>query len=624
MNESVTSVSKRETKLADAAAAITVITPEDIRRTGVSSIPEALRMVPGLDVARISANEWAIGARGFNLQYAAKLLVLVDGRSVYTPTSAGVYWNDQDLVLEDLARIEVIRGPGATLWGANAVNGVINIITKRANETQGLLLSTSYGTEERPSASIRYGGQLTSNLFYRAYVKYFDRAGFVDSTGKDTADEWSMARGGLRFDWEPTSHDGFTLQGDYYSGEVGQAWQRTSLAPPYGEPINLRNDNDGGNILSRWTHHYSDTSSSTLQLYYDHFRHGDAGITERRENYDFDWQHRFEVAERQTITWGLGYRHTKDRLPSIFYLTYVPERRSQSLYTAFAQDEITLAEDRVTLTLGSKFEDNDYTGFEIQPNARLLWRPTANQSLWAAVSRAVRTPSRFERDSRFNTYVSPPVPPDPPGIVAIIGNQHLVAEEIIAYELGYRIDPLASLSLDAAAFYNVYDNLIGIAEGPLFTESDPPPDHTVIPYFIQNNGQGETYGVELSARWKVTESWRLIAGYTWLHMRLQPDDFYLSSGDSPQNQFHFRSYLNLPGNLQLNGALYYVDNLPNQKAPAYVRLDAGLVWNATESLELGVWGQNLLDNQHFEFGSYNTPIRTEIPRSVFGKISWRF
>ena len=623
LNEPVTSVSKKETKLQDSPAAIYVITQEDIRRSGHNSIPEMLRMVPGLDVARINANEWAISSRGFNNEFADKLLVLVDGRTVYTPAFSGVYWNAQDYVLEDIDRIEVIRGPGASVWGANAVNGVINIMTKSARETQGLAITTTAGTEDLPATSVRYGGQLATNVFYRAYVKYFNREGFITAPGHKNADDWDAIRGGMRLDWEPSPRDLLTLQGDYYNENAGQVWHKTVLTPPFAQDMNIVNRNHGGNILGRWTRSFSDTEKFTLQTYYDHFDHGDVGAGESRDTYDLDLQHQFALGERHALVAGLGYRRSTDHLSPSANTIFSPMSRSLDLYSAFVQDEITLVENRLSFTAGSKFEHNDFSGFEIQPSGRLLFKPTERQSVWGAVSRAVRTPSRFfASNSRIDEVASQPSPFGPPVLISLFGNPKVDSEKMIAYELGYRIEPSPKLSFDLAGFFNSYDDITLVVPGTPFPEST----HLVVPVKQQNVGSGEVYGAELSGRWQATPDWQLVAGYTWVQMHLNSALLKPLEGDSPKNQFHLRSYWNLPHNMELNGALYYVENLPHQKVPSYVRFDLGVAWHVTKSLEVAVWGQNLFDGGHSEFTSapYSNPFPAQIPRSVLAKVTWHF
>jgi iron complex outermembrane recepter protein len=630
VNVQVTSVSKKQTDLFTSPAAIYVITQEDIRRSGLTSIPELLRMVPGLDVARIDANHWAISARGFNDQYADKLLVLIDGRTVYEPQFAGVYWNVEDLPLEDIDRIEVIRGPGATLWGANAVNGVINVITKNAKDTQGGLVSVTYGTEDQPSTTVRYGGALGTNLFYRAYVKYFDREGFLDAPGRDGADAWDMLRGGFRLDWEGSDINRLTLQGDYYYSNAGQPFDDTSLTPPFSRPLDIVNHDQGGNVLGRWTHTFSETSQLTLQLYYDHVREGAFLITGTTDTYDFDLQHRFAWGERQDIVWGVGYRYQNSNTATNFILQFIPSSDHDQLFSAFVQDEVTVVQNRLHLTIGSKFEHNDFTGFEVQPSGRLAWTPTERQTVWAAVSRAVRTPSLFDLGMRSNLSAFQP-PSGPPILIAAFGSPNFKSEELLAYELGYRVEPVKQLSFDVAAFYNVYDRLRNYVQGVSQLEIDPAPPHLLIPLMIENSQRGETYGAELLAEWRVTDDWKLIASYTWLQMHVGPDVLGQSNNnDSPQNEFQLRSSLSLPHNVELDGAVYYVDQvapilgLSEKQVPAYVRLDLGVTWRPIRSLEIGIWGQNLADNRHAEFTNYKTSLISEVPRSVLGRVTWRF
>ena len=630
INLQVTSVSKKETSLSQSPAAIYVVTQDEIRRYGITTIPDALRLVPGMDVAQINSHEWAVSARGFNGQFANKLLVMVDGRSVYGTGYGGVVWGVQDVAMEDLDRIEVIRGPGGTLWGANAMNGVINIITKSAKETQGGLITTTVGTEDQPSTLVRYGGQLNTNLFYRAYVKYANRDGLETSAGQGAPDRARELQGGFRMDWEPGTVNQLTLQGDYYDDRVIENQNMPSLFAPYLQNFNEVNHDSGGNMLGRWTHAFSGDSSLTLQAYYDHLRNEQAEAVEYGDTVDFDAQHRFAIGERNDVIWGLGYRHLADDFEPSYFAAWNPDQHGEQLFSAFAQDEITLLPERLKLTLGSKFERNDYTGFEVQPNARLLWTPTEKQTVWAAVSRAVRTPSRQELDGRGNLQVFPPFPPNPlPTLVSTFGNPGLESENLIAYELGYRVELTRKCSLDATAFFNQYDRLIVPMAGT-FVPLEPGllPPHSLVPFTFVNTGPTQTYGMELSAVWKVTDRWHLTASYSWLQMDLPATDAYYAG--SPGQQAQLRSTLDLPGNLEFNGAAYYVDsiNVPyglgQMNLPAYVRLDLGLVWHPTKSLEIGIWGQNLTEDAHAEFTSYKTPLVTEIPRSVMGKITLRF
>ncbi len=627
MNESVTSVSRKETLLNESPTAISVITGDDIRRLGITSIPEALRLVPGLDVARVGASQWAISSRGFNLPYANKLLVMMDGRSVYTPSFGGVIWDAQDMMLEDLDQIEVIRGPGATLWGANAVNGVINITSKSAKDTQGFLGSTTFGTEDQPGAGLRYGGAVGADLHYRVYVKGFNRDGLVDSAGNETPDAWDSLRGGFRVDWEPNGEDLVTLQGDYYSLDTGGTLTVPVLAAPYSRTRVVDGSHEGGNLLARWTRTFSENSRLSLQAYYDHFRNDSGLAVERRDTADIQLEHRFPINTRNDIVWGLGYRFTTDDFVNSEILSFSPTNADLNLFSAFIQDEITVAPDRLRLILGSKFEHNDFTGFEVQPGLRLLWTPTDKQTVWAAASRAVSTPSRFDRGGRLN--ISAFEPPGGPVIsTGYVGNPSFVSESLYAYELGYRIKPAENLSFDLTGFYNVYDDATGSVVGKPTFDADPAP-HLEVPIYSYNAESGHTFGAEASIQWMPRDWWRLTANYSWLEARMKPAG--LLTRGSPQQQVSLRSYVTLPWDLEFNSFASYVDqidtlnNLGSTTAiPAYLRVDAGLIWHANDFLEVGLWGQNLLDKQHPEFSGTNSSVLTEIPRSAALKLTWRF
>ena len=631
MSESVTSVSKKQTKLSDAAAAISVITADDIERLGITSIPEALRLVPGLDVARMDASRWAISSRGFNFAYANKLLVLMDGRSLYTPSFGGVMWGVQDMMLEDLDRIEVIRGPGATLWGANAVNGVINITSKSSKDTQGLLISAASGSNEQALTSIRYGGEVNPQLHYRMYLKYFNRDDFSFQSGGDAGDGWDGMRGGFRADWDASTQDLVTLQGDFYSVRAGDNAGVSQFTPPYFIDRHVESTHQGGNLLARWTRTFSETSHFSTQAYFDTFSAENGTNREARDTADIEVEYRFAAGPRNDLVWGAGYRFTSDDFDNSVVLSLNPASRDLHLFNTFLQDEITLVPDRLRFTVGSKLEHNDYTGWEIQPSARLMWTPHENHSVWASASHAAATPTRVARESRLAVRVSPPRPGLPLPVQNIfVGNDNVVSEELDAFELGYRVEVTPELSFDLAAFYNRYEKLLGIIPGPPIFVTSPQP-HIQVPLPYDNSGRGETYGMELTAQWRPLDSWKLTANYSLLHMQMQPDGGAASSSGSPQQQVSLRSYLELPWNMELNCAAYFVDQLaPFQLSgnyfdiPAYFRADIGLIWHASSSLDVGIWGYNLLDGSHPEFTNQNNRQITEVPRSIMGKLTWRF
>ncbi len=618
MQVEVTSVSKRPQRLSRAPAAVHVLTAEDIRRAGVNSIPEALRMVPGLHVAQIDASRWAITARGFNNQFANKLLVLIDGRSAYTPLFSGVFWDVQDVVLEDIERIEVIRGPGGTLWGANAVNGVINIITKRARDTQGILASAGGGSLEHGFGMARYGGALGEAAHWRAYGKGFDRDDLDRVGGGEAHDAWWSARGGLRLDWDATPSDAVTLQGDYYDGAADE----TLVG---GVPS--RQDFSGGNLLGRWTRELGEDHDVSLQAYYDLTERGDLIVSEKRNALDVELRHHFRPLARNDVVWGAGYRATWDKIEGSQAVTIAPGSRTVQLVNGFIQDEITLLEETLWLTLGTKLEHNSYTGLEVQPNARALWAPHERHSLWAAVSRAIRTPSRIDNDA--GALIPGPTPTT---FVLFQGDRDFDSENLLALEVGYRATPLDALALDLAGFYNHYTDLRTVEPGAPFPIPCPPaPFGTcmAIPSTADNNADADTWGVEASTTWRAASFWRLTLGYSFIHVDIDRDATSLDAtvggieGDVPDHQVSLLSRLDLPWGLKFDTSLYWVDDVTNQRVKDYFRLDQRLAWHPWEGLELSVSGQNLLERRHSEYGDSPTTVHSAVPRSVLGRVTWR-
>jgi iron complex outermembrane receptor protein len=619
MDLDVTSVAKQPEPYGQAPAAIQVITSEDIQQSGASSIPEALRLADSLDVAQKNSHDWAISARGFDTALGNKLLVLIDGRAVYTPLFAGVFWDQQDYLLEDIDRIEVISGPGGTLWGANAVNGVINITTKDAKDTQGLYVEGGGGSELRDFGGVRYGGTLASNVFFRVYGKYFDRNNEVLPDGSDASDSWRMGQGGFRMDDEANAENHLTLQGDFYSGDEDEETGGNARV-------------NGNNVLGRWSHTVSDDSDMSLQLYYDRTHLSDpipanattgepAGIlTDDLDTYDLDFQHRFLLGQRNHIVWGLGYRFTHEVDQNAPALAFLPATLDQNLFSGFAQDEIKLVKN-LSFTLGTKIEHNDYTGFEFEPSGRLQWNATPKQMFWAAISRAVRTPSRVEEGEH--------VPFAPPtGLVfpnLLTGSPDFDSETVIAYELGYRAQLGKKVSASDSTFYNDYDDVRSTGITPV----------TFLPFVFQNNLEGETYGVELSGDYQIFDWWRLHGGYDFLHENIHVKAGEIDINDAlnetsdPQQQFSIRSSMDLPENADLDADLRWVDTLHNNigttvgTVPSYFELDVRIGWHATKNLEFSIVGQNLLHDQHAEYG-FPSPTREEIARSVYGKVSWQF
>jgi iron complex outermembrane receptor protein len=631
MNYEVTSVSKREQKMSQVAAAVFVITPEDIRRSGATNIPDLLRMVPGLDVGQINSNTWAVSARGFNHELADKLLVLIDGRSVYTLTFAGVTWDTQDVPLDDIARIEVIRGPGGTLWGANAVNGVINIITKKAGDTQGTLIASGGGTQERASGTAQHGGKIAGDFSYRAFSKYLDRSHTPDMEGDGSSDDWHLLHGGFRVDGSLSEADSLTVQGDIYSGREGAEIIHTSIDPPENTNVRTHADLSGGNVLGRWDHTSSNGSETTLQMYFDRNARYGPESNEIRNTIDFDLQHRVALGRRNDLMWGAGYRLSADRTEGTIDLAYVPSARTVQIFSTFVQDEITLLPDRLFLTVGTKVEHDDFNGFDADPSLRLAWTPSTRNTLWGAVSRASRTPSRLDTAA----YIGIAAFPGDNGVpqeVILYGNPRQEAEHVIANELGYRAQPISRLSVDIATFFNIYDNLRTREFGTPFLQPISGPARWVIPITWGNQMHGTTQGVEVSADWRVADRWTLSPGYSLLQMHLHPDagSQDLSSapgteGSNPRHQAQLRSHVDLRRNLSWDASVSYVDQLPAQAIPSYVRVDTQLSWRLGERLRFSLVGQNLLHDHHPESNDIFTIVNaSQVKRGAYARITWQF
>jgi iron complex outermembrane receptor protein len=618
MDVEVTSVSKRPEKLSDTASAIQVITNEDIAQSGAQSLPDALRLADNLQVAQKNSHDWGISSRGFNTDLANKLLVLVDGRTVYTPLFSGVFWDVQDYPLEDIDRIEVISGPGGSLWGANAVNGVINVITRSAKDTQGLYLDGGAGSHWEDSFTARYGGTLAPDVNFRVYGRFFDSDSEVLSNGIHASDSWRQGRAGFRVDAQPTTQDRLTVQGDYYNGNADQT---TPNAAQF----------SGGNLLGRWSRSLEADSDMSLQAYADrtHLSLGESPLLfapagrfqDDLDTYDVDFQYHFRASSAHQVVWGLGYRYTHDVVSNAPSLSFFPPVLNQSLYSGFIQDEIQLRRD-LFFTAGTKLEHNDYTGFEFEPSVRLHWNFTQSQILWSAVSRAVRTPSRIDHD------LAEPAPTT--GLEILAGSPNFKSETLIAYEVGYRGQWSRQLSTSVSTFYNSYGDVRSTAPSP-----DPTIPGLPFPLIFQNDLEGHTYGMELSANYQLLEGWRLHAGYTLLQEKLNVKpggvDFNQTHNETadPQQQVALRSELALGPRVDLNTALRWVDsfliNNANNVAtvPSYTELNARLGWRPTARLELSISGENLLHAHHVEYG-FPSPSRVEIERSVFGRIQCRF
>jgi len=623
MNIEVVSVAKSKQKLSKAAASIFVLNQEDIRRSGANSIPELLRLVPGVQVARIDASKWAVSIRGFNSRFASKLLVMIDGRSIYNQQFSGVRWEQHNVPLQDIERIEVIRGPGGSLWGANAVNGVINIITKQASETQGGLLLAGTGSHEQ-NGMLRYGGNINDRGHYRVYTKYQASDPFDTAAGNDAYDEWDVLQGGFRADWASSAKDKFTLVGDSYSGKTRQSVITTSLTPPGNSIVQDDVDIEGTNLVFNWRHQSSKSSQWLLKTYVDQVQRNEVILINEEITYEIDLQHDFQIGKLHHITWGAGYRRVDDENINSFTVSLAPTNRSTDLYSLFIQDEYRLAND-MQLTIGSKFEHNDFTGYEVQPSARLLWDFDEYQTFWGSLSRDVSTPSRALSDARINvTATAGPV------LVSNIGNNNLESEEVISLEFGYRLQFEKKLTLDSVLFYNRYDNLVSQEANAVIFETNPSPPHTLISTTYGNKLQGDGYGVEFDIRWQVTRDWRLLFGYSILRLALELDadstdtiSVNTIEGRSPRQQAQLRSSIQLFSDWEFDVAVYYVDELSSLNVDAYTRVDLRLGRQLYKNLDVSLVVQNLQDKRHAEFVPVDLR-NSEVPRMLYGQLIWQF
>src|SRR5216683_1555475 len=583
MNMEVTSVSKKEQKLSQVAAAIFVITLEDIRRSGATNIPDLLRMVPGMNVAQINSSTWAISARGFNFQFASKLLVLIDGRAVYTPLFGGVNWDTQEVPLEDIERIEVIRGPGGAVWGANAVDGVINIISKKAEATPGLLVTGGGGTQAQGFGTVQYGGKITGSTSYRIFTSYQSNDHFPDLNGQNAEDGWHLLHGGFRADTKLSQKDSLTTQGDLYTGSEGAIIVHSIFSPPDNVNVERLATLSGGNILGRWNHIFSSRCDTTVQFYFDRFKRDGPSAEETRDTIDFDFQNHVVLGARQDLIWGLGYRHSVDDTEGTVDQAFVPADSSRQLFNLFVQDQITLKPSRT---------------------------PTRRDVGLDAVLAALPGPSE----------------------VVLLGNPKMKSEHVIAYELGYRAQPTERFSIDVTAFVDTYHNLESTEPLPSFMDTGSVPPLLVFPKLLDNKLHGTTDGVEAFIKWKVLNHWTISPGYSFLQMRLHTDFTSLDTtsvvdaeGSNPRHQAQFRSHLELWRGFAWDANAYFVGRLPAQAVASYTRLDTQLTWRLMESVSLGVVGQNLLKDHHVEFNdAFQSVNSSQVKRSAYAKLTWQF
>jgi iron complex outermembrane recepter protein len=630
-NTKVTSVSKTEQTISRTASAIFVITAADIARSGATNIPDLLRMVPGVDVAQINANTWAISVRGLNGRFSNEVLVTVDGRTVYTPTFGGVFWDVLDFPLEDIERIEVIRGPGGTIWGVNAVNGVINIITKKAAETKGGMVVAGAGNLDQGFGTTQYGGPLGKNTDYRVFAKYSNQYHLPGLTGTDGGDSWHSLRGGFRSDSRLSPKDTLTLQGDLYTGrESTPASFLPSVTSP--GPVNIDGvvPLSGGFLQSTWDHVFSARSDTSLQISFDRYKRDDV-LMEHRKTLAIEFKNHFAWSTRQDFVWGVSYSNTDSDTHGNLSFLLNPANVNMQLFSLFLQDEIALIPDKLWLTVGTKLDHNYYTGFSLLPSARLAWTPRPRHMFWAAISQVDRVPAETDTASRTN-FAGFQGPGGTPTLLALLGNPNFGNEGLIAYETGYRTTLLRNLSIDLATYYSDYSHQQTTESATPFFETSPAPSHLVLPLTYQNLMHGEAHGLEIATNWKVTDRWTLSPGYAFeqIHMHLEAPSQDIGSvldseGSSPAHSAQLRSHVSLRHGISWDVSNYFVGRLKSGNIPSYTRLDTGLTWRWTESLAMSIVGQNLVKDRHLEFVDDSGSVRsTLIKRSIYGKLTWQF
>jgi iron complex outermembrane receptor protein len=618
----VTSVSRRTEEFLTTPAAAHVITQEDIRRSGLTDLADVLRLAPGVNVARVNGSTWAISIRGFMAQYATKLLVLVDGRSVYDPGFSGVFWNLQNLLLEDIDRIEIIRGPGATMWGANAVNGVINITTKRTANTQGGMFVADAGSGRPGEGGLRFGGALGGTAFYRVFARQTTRSTLEADSGGDAGDGWNRTDVGVRVDWDPSPRDTLTVDGGASRGVNGSPDAALrSLAPVTFQPVGLQGVS-ASHLAVGWTRSLAASSDMTLRFYVNHASHRGYGAKDL-DIVDIDLLHNVRVGARQSLVWGVGYRESRDAFEETLEFGVTPAKAMTRLVSAFVQDDVTIVPGRLWLTAGSKFEHSSLTRYNVQPAVRGVWLLTPGQSVWATISRAVRTANRVERGMHVIMGSFPAG--DLTAVVELRGQPAARSEELMAHEAGYRHQLTPNLSVDVAAFYNVYDDVSSPIAGDVVFRFAPAP-HLVLPLVFDNEVRGSTHGVEAAVTYATGDRWTVKGAYSALRMQLRgrPGDTGPADleGQSPRNQLHVASSVRLPFSLRLSNQLYVTGPLPFFQVPGYTRLDANLAWKASDRVEIALVGQNLLGS-HLEFGELPSAVSLVRP-AVHGRIAWMF
>lgn len=628
----VVSASKRAEDLSGASAALYVVTAEEIRRIGALSVPEALRVVPGMHVARADGSSWAVATRSFSGRFNTRMLVLVDGRSVYSPLFGGVFWEQQDTMLSDLDRIEAIRGPGGTLWGVNAVNGVINVISKSAEQTQGLLAVAGGGTEELGFGSVRYGGRV-GGLHYRVWTHYHERGPQALADGTPANDDWRDRRAGLRMDWKSASgRNHVTLQGDAHQQRAESTYVYDIPEEPFLVAFAGDKHRDGHYALGRWRHTFSESLGAQVQSYFDVGAQDGSAAQEWRQTADVDVQVDWRAGGWSTLVVGAGFRTMADRWenrPDGEFLQLDPLEAREDILNFYAQEEVSLFAERLRLTVGSKLERNDFTGLEIQPSVRASFRIDDHWNVWAAASRAVKTPARLFRDGRYPVgyYFFPGT--DESFRIFVEGSDELRSEELIAVEGGIRAELFEAVGLDLAVFHNRYRDLVQPNRDPAVARFE---DGAVyIPF--ENLDDGEVWGAELSAKWNVNDRLAFAGGWSHHRANLGPSST-TDEKSAPATMANLRLYMNLAERVEWNIAGYYYD-VSGRYDPELLRgndlvvdpvrrIDMGVTLRPAKRVEVALWGQNLTDARHLEAKEGLVTPTTYVERGFYARVTSRF
>jgi iron complex outermembrane receptor protein len=630
MDIEVTSVSKKTQRLSSTAASAFVITAEDIRRSGLTELPEILRLAPGVQIARLESGRWAVSIRGFTSDFSNKLLVLVDGRSVYSEVQPGVMWDMVHVAVDNIERIEVIRGPNSAIWGDNAVNGVINIITRSAKETQGTMITAEAGTAEG-NAVARFGGAAGPNAFYRIGADYSDQAAAGSDGTPISRHGWNKTSFDFRMDWNPTVKDSVLVAGQGYHSVIGHDLVNPSASNPFPGSLDVQESSFSGNAFAHWQHNISEQSSIEWRVSWDRMNYGGAYAPQREGSVDVQFQHHVFLGNRNDVVWGLEFRQATAYITATPNFYVLPAHSERDLASVFAEDQIALVPGKLQFIIGVRAGYEKEFHVQVQPTGRLLWTPTSRMATWVAVSRAIHTPSVFERG--FGATLAA-IPLEAPlfGLVQITSNPNSRPESALSYEAGQRIQIHRQLSLDASAFYTVYQHLLGQQNTASYfvPESGTQLAHVVIPILDSNVRHGTSEGIDLSATRSANSRWKLTGGYSWLRIHALAYPGVASSGEvtnggtSPQHQYQVRSNLNLTRTLQLDTAAFFVSKLPGVQVPSHLRGDVRIGWRPMDRLELSVGVQDALTPQHVELLSSRLTGLAGIHRNVYGRVTWRF